>query len=101
VLQYLISRTGVLSTAAAEIGAFVKAIPGAPRPDAALHIGIPGASQIALPALQCPVRSLRPESYGTILIRSADPTVPPAIHANFLSAEYDRQLTVHMIRYAR
>jgi choline dehydrogenase len=25
----------------------------------------------------------------------------PAIYPNFLSAEYDRQLTVHMVRYAR
>ena len=102
VLQYLMSRTGVLSTAAAEIGAFVKAMPGASRPDAELQIGIPGVSQIAfLPRLECTVRSLRPESHGTVMIRSADPTSPPVIHPNVLSAEYDRQLTVHMVRYAR
>ena len=53
------------------------------------------------PGLQCNVQSLRPESQGTVLIRSADPSVPPAIRGNFLSAEYDRQLTVHMIGYAR
>jgi choline dehydrogenase len=100
--RYLISRTGVLSTAASEVGAFVKAMPGASRPDAELQIGIPGVSQIAfLPSLECTVRSLRPESRGTVMIRCADPTSPPVIHANVLSAEYDRQLTVHMIRYAR
>ena len=102
VLQYLMSRTGVLSTAATEIGAFVKAMPTGSRPDAELHIGIPGVSQIAfLSRLECTVRSLRPESRGTVMIRSADPTSPPVIHPNVLSAEYDRQLTVHMIRYAR
>ena len=101
-LQYLISRTGVLSTAASKVGAFVRAIPGASRPDAELSIDIPGTGQIAsLSTLQCAVRSLRPESQGSVVIRSADPTAPPAIHANFLSAEYDRQLTVHMVRYAR
>jgi choline dehydrogenase-like flavoprotein len=101
-LRYLMSRTGVLSTAAAEIGAFVKAMPTGSRPDAELQIGIPGASQIAfLPRLECTVRSLRPESRGTVVIRSADPTSPPAIRANFLSAQYDRQLTVQMIHYAR
>jgi choline dehydrogenase-like flavoprotein len=101
-LRYLISRTGVLSTATAEVGAFIKAMPGASRPDAELQIGIPGTSQItSLRGLQCTVRSLRPESQGSVMIRSADPTAFPAIHANFLSAKYDRHLTVHMVRYTR
>ena len=101
-VRYLTSRTGVLSTAGAEIGAFVKAMPDASRPDAELLIGIPGTKQItSLGQLQCTVRSLRPESQGSVVIRSADPTASPAIHANFLSAQYDRQLTVQMIRYAR
>ena len=101
-VRYLISRTGVLSTAAAEVGAFVKTMPGASRPDAELSIGIPGTNQItSLAEMQCTVRSLRPESQGSVLICSPDPTSPPTIHANFLSAEYDRQLIVQMIRYAR
>jgi choline dehydrogenase-like flavoprotein len=105
-LRYLVSRTGVLSTAVAQIGAFIKTMPGAARPDAELQIElfslIPGTNQIERrPGLQCKVRSLRPESQGTVLIRSADPAVPPAIHGNVLSVEYDQQLTVHMVRYAR
>jgi choline dehydrogenase len=101
-LRYLISRTGVLSTAAAEVGAFVKAMPGSSRPDAELQIGIPGTYQIASAArLECTVRSLRPESQGTVMIRSADPTDPPVIRWNPFSADYDRRLTVHMVCYAR
>jgi choline dehydrogenase len=101
-LRYLIFRTGLLSTATAEVGAFVKAMPGASRPDAELQIGIPGTSQItSLLRLQCTVRSLRPESQGSVMIRSADPTASPAIHANFLSTKYDQHLTVHMVRYTR
>jgi choline dehydrogenase len=105
-LRYLIRRTGVLSTAVAEIGAFIKAMPGAFRPDAELQIALFSVVQAtneieSRPGLQCMVRSLRPESQGTVLIRSADPAAPPAIRGNFLSADYDRQLTVHMIRYAR
>jgi choline dehydrogenase-like flavoprotein len=101
-LRYLVSRTGFLSTAAAEVGAFVKAMPGASRPDAELLIGIPGLSPIeSLPGLQCTVGSLRPQSHGTVMIRSDERAVPPEIHGNFLSVEYDRKLTVHMIRYAR
>jgi choline dehydrogenase len=101
-LRYLAFRTGILSTTVSELGAFIKAMPGASRPDAQLSIGIPGTGRIeSIPALQCTVRSLRPESHGSVMIRSADPTAHPAIYPNFLSAEYDRQLTVHMVRYAR
>jgi choline dehydrogenase-like flavoprotein len=78
-------------------------MPGASRPDAQLSIGIPGtAGGIEPPqTLECAVHSLRPESQGSVLIRSADATAHPAIYPSFLSAEYDRQLTVHMVRYAR
>jgi choline dehydrogenase len=105
-LQYLFRRTGVLSTAVAEVGAFIKAMPDAFRPDAELHIAlfsvVRATNEIdTRPGLQCTVRSLRPESQGTILIRSTDPAAPPTIRGNFLSAEYDRELTVHMVRYSR
>jgi choline dehydrogenase-like flavoprotein len=101
-LRYLVSRTGFLSTAANEIGAFIKAMPGTVRPDAELLIGIPGPRPVdSVPALQCTVRSLRPESQGSVMIRSDEPAAPPEIHGNFLCADYDRKLTVHMIRYAR
>jgi len=105
-LRYLICRTGVLSTAAAEVGAFIKAMPDASRPDAELHIAlfsiVRATNEIEpRPGLQCTVRSLRPESQGSVLICSPDPAAPPAIRGNFLSADYDQQLTVHMVRYAR
>ena len=103
--QYLIRRTGVLSTAGAQVGAFVKAMPDAPRPDTELQIAPysidPASNEIERwPGLVCNVQSLRPDSQGSVLIRSADSAVPPAKRGNFLSAEYDRQLTVHMVRYA-
>jgi len=106
VLQYLVGRRGVLSSAAAEVGAFVRVMPDATRPDAELQISPfsqePTTGLIeAWPGLTCTVRSLRPESQGSVLIRSLDPAAPPAIRGNFLSAEYDRLLAVHMVRYAR
>jgi len=105
-LQYVIRQTGVLSTAGAQVGAFVKAMPDALRPDAELQVDlfsvVRATNEIEpQPRLVCNVQSLRPDSQGTVLIRSADPAAPPAIRGNFLSAQYDRQLTVQMIRYAR
>jgi len=106
VLRYLVFRTGVLSSAGSEVGAFVKASPDAGRPDVELQISpqsaVPGTTEIELaPGLQCKVQPLRPESQGSVIIRSADPGTPAVIRGNFMSAEYDRRLAVDMVRYAR
>jgi choline dehydrogenase len=44
---------------------------------------------------------LRPESRGTIQIRSADPLESPAIRANYFSTETDRRTIVAGMRLAR
>jgi choline dehydrogenase len=44
---------------------------------------------------------LRPESRGHIQITSPDPKIPPAIHANYLSAEIDRRVTIAGLRLSR
>ena len=44
---------------------------------------------------------LRPESLGSVHIRSADPDMAPAIRFNFLGTEADRRLTVEGFRMAR
>lgn len=105
-LRYLISRTGMFLSTGAEIGAFVRVSRDARHPDAELLISpfsiIPGTGDFEWePRLQCLAQSLRPESQGTVMIRSRDPTVAPEIRADFLSTEADRQLTVDMVRYAR
>lgn len=107
-LRYRIFGSGILASAAAEIGAFIKARPDADRPDAELQISpfstVPGGASAAFeryPGLQCAAMPLRPESRGTVMIRSSDPAATPAVRGNFLSAEYDRQVTVDMFRYVR
>ena len=44
---------------------------------------------------------LRSESTGNIHLKSSDPTAPPAINFNFLSAQLDRDVTLEAIRIAR
>ena len=51
--------------------------------------------------MTCPVIVLRPESRGTVRIKSADPRQPPAIRPNYLSAAKDRDTTVAGIRVLR
>jgi choline dehydrogenase len=43
----------------------------------------------------------RPESTGTVHIKSSDPFVPPAINYSFLATDYDRRVSVAAVRQAR
>ena len=44
--------------------------------------------------ISCPLIVLRPESRGTVRIKSADPREPPAIQPRYLSAAKDRDTTI-------
>jgi choline dehydrogenase-like flavoprotein len=105
-LRYMLSRTGTLAATGPEVGAFAKVTPGAVLPDAELQFARmsfdPATGAIERrPGLQCAVRSLRQESRGSVTLRSADPSAPPVIRGNFLSAEADCALAVRMVAYAR
>jgi choline dehydrogenase-like flavoprotein len=105
-LQYHTFHTGILSYAMADVGAFVKVNPDSQGPDVELQISpmsmVPGTMEFERrPGLQLAAWPLLPESQGTVMIRSADPTVPPEIRMNSLSTEYDRKLTVGMVGYVR
>ena len=105
-LRYLIRRTGMLMGSGAEIGAFVKAGRDSRRPDAALQFSpfsiMPDTVDSKWePRLHCGTQLLRPESHGSVLIRSPDPMVAPEVRADFLSSEHDRRLIVDSVRYAR
>jgi choline dehydrogenase-like flavoprotein len=47
------------------------------------------------------VCQLRPESRGSLRIRSADPTVPPEIRINYLTTEVDRSANVEGLKILR
>jgi choline dehydrogenase len=107
-LLYGVLHSGFLASAGAEIGAFIKTRRDADRPDAQLEIAffstVVGGASAAFerePGFQCSAGPLRPESSGSVMIRSADPAEASAIRGNFLSAEYDRQVTVDAFRYVR
>lgn len=105
--RYRLFRSGIMASAAAEIAAFVKVQPNADRADAQLQISVSSTERgsAALferkPGLQCAATTLRPESRGSVMIRSADPGAAPAIRTNVLSEEYDREVTVSVVRYTR
>lgn len=110
-MKYATSRKGLLTLSAAHIAAFVKSRPELATPDIQYHI-LPATPDSELaktgkmelekqPGLTIAPCQLRPESRGTIRIKSADPTVYPAIRPNYLSDPIDREVAVASIRWAR
>ena len=96
-LQYFALRRGAGRGQGLEAGAFVRLAADASSPDTQLHfinaLAFDGATAadrghgFAIDTTQ-----LRPESRGSIRLRSADPAVHPAIDPNYLATETDRRM---------
>jgi choline dehydrogenase len=107
-LNYLLAGKGPMARGAAEAIAFVRARPGANRPDAQIMFNpysmAPDATTLAFeaePGMQCYSYVLRPESEGSVAIASADPEAPPAIDPNYLATERDRETAIGATRAIR
>src|SRR5256885_7070020 len=88
------------------VGGYLRTNEAVATPDVQVHIMLFSADMIGVPlhsfsGITCPVIVLRPESRGTVRIKSADPRQPPAIQPNYLSARKDRDTTVTGIRALR
>ncbi|MEM9715575.1 MAG: GMC family oxidoreductase N-terminal domain-containing protein, partial [Pseudomonadota bacterium] len=88
------SKRGMLSTPAAEIGAFFKSSPDLDRADIQLHfvIGIVDSHARKLhrgSGFSCHACLLRPGSRGTVTLASSNPEVAPLIDPNYLSDPSD------------
>jgi choline dehydrogenase len=105
-LSYVLRRRGLLAMGAAYVGGFLRTNEAVETPDVQTHIMLFSAEAIGGPlhpfsGVTCPVIVLRPESRGTVRIKSADPTLPPAIAPRYLTAAKDRDTTVAGIRALR
>jgi choline dehydrogenase len=105
-LQYAAFRKGPLTIAAGTAGAFFKTNPRLATPDIQIHF-LPfstdrmGEKLHPYSAFSASVCQLRPESRGSLRIRSADPTVPPEIRINYLATEVDRSANVEGLKILR
>jgi choline dehydrogenase len=104
--RYALSRSGPLTVAAGTSGAFFKTNPRLASPDIQIHF-IPfstdkmGEKLHPFSGFTATVCQLRPESRGSLKIRSADPSAPPKIHINYLATETDRAAFIDGIRILR
>ncbi len=107
VARYYACRKGILTLGTGLVHGFVKSAPDLPAPDVQfffVHASYANAAERILdrhPGMTIGVAQLRPESVGSIHIKSADPLSGPAIRPNFLSAQADRDSLVGGMRAAR
>ncbi|MCY1079438.1 GMC family oxidoreductase [Archangium lansingense] len=107
IARYVFDRRGVLSMPIAVGFGFVRSSPSEPVPDLQFHFApasYGASSQRRLddrPGMTVGVYPLRPESRGSIHVRSPNPTMPPAIQPRFLSEESDLRRLIAGMRIAR
>ena len=105
-LEYLLRQSGPMSMAPSQLGAFVKSDPALDTPNLQYHVQPLTLDRFGeplhpFPAFTASVCNLRPESRGTIHIRSAQPGDKPVIKPNYLSTPGDRAVAVKAIRLTR
>ena len=98
-LRYALLRKGFLTVGAGYAGGFFKTDPAMATPDVQLHFILFSADSVGQalhpwPGFLASVCQLRPESRGTVRIKSADPAQAPAIAPRYLSASADRDVMV-------
>ena len=104
--EYALKRSGPMSMAPSQLGAFARSRPGVERADLEYHVqplslDAFGQPPHRFPAITASVCQLRPESRGSVRIASPDPMTPPVIAPNYLSAAADRRTAADAIRLTR
>jgi choline dehydrogenase len=105
-LEWLLYRTGPLTVGAGQGAIFARTRPELATPDVQFHIVLfsadrPGTPLHRFSGFTASICQLRPESRGTVLLRSADPTDKPRITANYLATETDRRCIIDGLHLAR
>ncbi|MEO0450103.1 MAG: choline dehydrogenase [Pseudomonadota bacterium] len=112
VFKYLTQRKGLLTLSAAHVAAFIKTRPELATPDVQYHI-LPATMDLQKmtetgdmelekhPGITIAPCQLRPESRGSVHIKSAQHDAHPSIRPNYLSDPLDQQTAVAGLRWAR
>ena len=105
-LEFALKRTGPMSMAPSQLGAFTRSDAAQPHPNLEYHVqplsldafGEPLHSFNAFTASVC---NLNPTSRGTVQIKSPLFNEAPAIAPNYLSTEEDRQIAADSLKLTR
>jgi choline dehydrogenase len=104
--EYALFRRGPLTMAPSQLGGFAKSDSSRATPNLQYHIQPLSLEKFGeplhpFPAFTASVCNLRPESRGTIRLKSADPAAAPAIRPNYLADPADRLVAAQAVRLTR
>jgi choline dehydrogenase len=105
-LRYAINRSGPLAMAPSQLGAFARSGPEQATANLEYHVQPLSLERFGeplhgFPAFTASVCDLRPQSRGTVEIRSALADAAPVIRPNYLSHEADLKVAADAIRLTR
>lgn len=101
--EFALRRTGPLTMGAAPVFSFLRSRPDVARPDIQFHV-VPWSSDNPSgcfhqwPGFAVSICPMRPESRGEITLKTPDPHDAPAITANYLSTDRDRETILNGLR---
>ena len=105
-MEYAISRSGPMSMAPSQLGAFAKSDPSQVSANLQYHVQPLSLEKFGddlhtFPAFTASVCNLRPTSRGHVRLASSDPAAAPKITANYLSTEADQLVAADALRLTR
>ena len=105
-LEYLLKRSGPMSMAPSQLGAFARSDASQTSANIQYHVQPLSLNKFGeplhdFPAFTASVCNLRPTARGHVRIASADATQAPKITPNYLSTEEDRQVAADALRLTR
>lgn len=105
-LEYLLKRSGPMSMAPSQLGAFAYSSPEQKSANVEYHVQPLSLEKFgedlhSFNAFTASVCNLRPTSRGSVHINSVDPEAPPVISPNYLSTDGDRKVAAESLRLTR
>ncbi|HUN45536.1 MAG TPA: GMC oxidoreductase, partial [Stellaceae bacterium] len=105
-MRYILWRKGPLAIPAGYAGGFFRTDPRLETPDVQCHLLLfsadkPGGNLHPFPGMTASICQLRPESRGTVRIKSTDAAEAPEIRPNYLSTETDKRTMVEGLKLLR
>ncbi|MES2127224.1 MAG: GMC family oxidoreductase N-terminal domain-containing protein [Pseudomonadota bacterium] len=105
-MEYTFFRSGPMSMAPSQLGAFARSDPGQASPNLQYHVQPLSLEKFgdplhAFPAFTASVCNLRPSSRGHVRLASGDAYAAPKITPNYLSTEEDRKTAAAALKLTR
>lgn len=105
-MQYAFTRSGPMSMAPSQLGAFTRSDPSQPTANLEYHVQPLSLERFGeplhpFPAFTASVCNLRPTARGHVRIASGDPYAAPKITPNYLSTAEDRKVAADALSITR